>query len=100
MYEVYLKGLSSVNLGADEFEILFGLDVHLLFEILALVMVVDGFDGLLEADGDEQTDADGGDVGPEVHAAPYVDARRALTRRSHESRANRPMPCSAPNSDR
>ena len=54
------------NLGADEFKVLLGLDVHLLFEILALMVMVDGFHALLEADGDEKSDADGGDVDEEV----------------------------------
>ncbi len=35
-------------------------------ELFSFEVVVDGFDGLLEADGDEQADADGGDVEEEV----------------------------------
>jgi hypothetical protein len=46
--------------------------VHLAFEILALVVMVEGFDALLEADGDEQTDANGGDVDEEI--APGVSS--------------------------
>jgi len=34
--------------------------------VSAVMMVMDGFDGLLEADGDEQAYADGGDVEEEV----------------------------------
>ena len=40
--------------------------VELFEEFLALMMPVDGFDGLFEIDGDEQADADGGDVDEEV----------------------------------
>jgi hypothetical protein len=40
--------------------------VELFEEFLALMMPVDGFDGLFEIDGDEQADADGGDVEEEV----------------------------------
>ena len=54
------------NLGTDQVEILDGLDVHLLFEVFALMVMVDGFDALLEADGDEQANGDGGDVDEEV----------------------------------
>ena len=54
------------NLSTDEVEVLLGFDVHLTFEVLALVVVVEGFDALLEADGDEQAYADGGDVDEEV----------------------------------
>jgi hypothetical protein len=37
-----------------------------LLELLALVVMMDRLNGLLEADGDEQTDDDGGDVDEEV----------------------------------
>jgi hypothetical protein len=35
-------------------------------ELVPLLAMVDGFDGLFEADGDEETDDDGGDVNEEV----------------------------------
>ncbi len=54
------------DLSADEVEVLLRLGMHLELEILALVVVMDGFDRLLEADGDEEADADGGDVDEEV----------------------------------
>jgi hypothetical protein len=35
-------------------------------ELVALMAMMDGFDGLFEADGDEEADDDGGDVDEEV----------------------------------
>ena len=40
--------------------------VEIGFELMALMLVVKELDGLLEADSDEQTNADGGDVDEEV----------------------------------
>jgi hypothetical protein len=40
--------------------------VQVFLELVALVTVMDEFDGLLEADGDEETEDDGGDVDEEV----------------------------------
>ena len=60
-----------LELRGHELEIALGLLMHLIFEVLALMVVVQGFDGLFEADGDEEADADGGDVDEEV--APGVD---------------------------
>jgi hypothetical protein len=54
--------------------------VELFEEFLALMMPVDGFDGLFEIDGDEQADADGGDVDEEVAPGVWrcgVGGRRA-----------------------
>jgi len=42
----------------------FGVEVG--FELVALMTMMQGLNGLLEADGDEQADADGGDVDEEV----------------------------------
>jgi len=56
----------AVDVGAQEDDVAFGLGAHLLHQHLSLVAMVEGFDGLLEADGDEQADADGGDVDEEV----------------------------------
>ena len=64
--EVVTEFGGEANLRTDQVEVLHRLDVHLAFEILALMVMVDGFDALLEADGDEQADADGGDVDEEV----------------------------------
>jgi len=54
-----------------EVEIALGFVVELGFELMALMVVVESFDGLLQGDGDEEADADGGDVDEEV--APGVD---------------------------
>jgi hypothetical protein len=53
------------GLALDE-EVALGFHAHLLVELGALAAVVEGFDGLLEGDGDEEADADGGDVDEEV----------------------------------
>jgi hypothetical protein len=45
---------------------LFGFVLHGLAEIGSLVTMMDGLDGLLQADSDEQTNNDGGDVDEEV----------------------------------
>ena len=45
---------------------MFALAAKRFAEIATLVGAVDGFDGLLQADGDEQADGDGGDVNDEV----------------------------------
>lgn len=45
---------------------MFGLVVEIFLKLMALMTVVDKLDGLLEADGDEETDNDGGDVDTEV----------------------------------
>jgi hypothetical protein len=42
------------------------LGTKVFFELAALVQVVDGFDSLLEADGDEEAYRDGGDVNDEI----------------------------------
>jgi hypothetical protein len=56
----------AIDVGMKEADVAFGFNAHLLNEGVSFAAVVDGFDGLLEADGDEQTDADGGDVDEEV----------------------------------
>ena len=61
----------AVDVGAQEDDVAFGLGAHLLHHHLSLVAMVEGFDGLFKADGDEQAHADGGDVDEEI--APGVD---------------------------
>ena len=41
-------------------------DAELFAEAGSLVMAMEGFDGLLEGNGDEQADTDGGDMDEEV----------------------------------
>ena len=55
-----------LEVAVDDLEVLFGLVVEVFLELVALVAVVDGFDGLFEGDGDEEADDDGGDVDEEV----------------------------------
>jgi hypothetical protein len=50
----------------DQLEIALGFVMQLRFEFVALMIVMNGFDRLLKSDGDEQADADGGDVDEEV----------------------------------
>jgi hypothetical protein len=50
----------------DDMEVLSGFDAKVVFQLMALVTVVEGLDGLLETDGDEQADGDGGDMDEEV----------------------------------
>ena len=64
-------GLQAGDVLLDEVEVALGFVAKLRFELDALVVMMDGLDGLLEADGDEQAYADGGDVDEEV--APGVD---------------------------
>ncbi len=47
-------------------EVVFGFDAQALLELMSLMAVVGCFNRLLQTDGDEQTDADGGDVDEEV----------------------------------
>ena len=51
---------------ADQGQVVVGFDVQLFGEADDLIVMVDGFDGLLEADGDDEADDDGGDVDEEV----------------------------------
>jgi hypothetical protein len=50
----------------DQLEIALSFVVQLHFELVALMVVMNSFDGLFEANGDEQTNADSGDVDEEV----------------------------------
>lgn len=43
-----------------------GFEFEVGFELMALVEVVQGFDGLLERDGDEEAEGDGADMNPEI----------------------------------
>ena len=58
--------VAHVEVAGDDVAVVDGLGAQVGFEGDALVAVVEGFDGLLEADGDEQADDDGGDVEEEV----------------------------------
>jgi hypothetical protein len=59
-----LLGDADVVEGDAQIAETFGAEIS--FELVALMAVVDGFDGLFEADGDEQANDDGGDVDEEV----------------------------------
>jgi hypothetical protein len=50
----------------DEVEVALGFVAELGLQLDALVVMMDGLDGLLEADSDEEADTDGGDVNEEV----------------------------------
>ena len=63
--------VNAVQLGGGTAAVGVDLFAELLAGLLQLVMVVEEFDGLLEADGDEEAYDDGGDVDEEV--APGVD---------------------------
>ena len=54
------------EVAVDDLKVLFGLVMEVFLELVALMAVMEGFDGLFEADGDEETDDDGGDVDEEV----------------------------------
>jgi hypothetical protein len=54
------------EVAVDDLEVLLGLVVEVFLELVALVTVVDEFDGLLEGYGDEEADDDGDDVDEEV----------------------------------
>src|SRR5437764_4249061 len=55
-----------LEVAVDDLKVLFGLVVEVLLELVALVAVVNSFDGLLEGYGDEQANDDGGNVDEEV----------------------------------
>jgi len=59
-------GLQADQRLANDGQIALSLRAHVLGEGVTLMAMMDGFDGLLEADGDEQADDDGGDVDEEV----------------------------------
>jgi hypothetical protein len=69
--EPFRLGEEHVDIAVSDGDVELRLVAHLGDELAALVGMVDGFDGLLEADGDEETEDDGGDVDEEV--APGVD---------------------------
>jgi hypothetical protein len=56
----------AIDVGVQEADVALGFKAHLLHKDVAFVALVEGFDGLLEGDGDEEADADGGDVEEEV----------------------------------
>ena len=60
------------EVAVDDLKVLFGLVVQVFLKLVALVAVMNGFDGLLEGDGDEEAEDDCGDVDEEV--APGVAA--------------------------
>jgi hypothetical protein len=65
-----------VEIVSDDLAVTDGLGAQVGLESDALVMAVQDFDGLLEANCNEETDADGGDVDEEV--APGVGSGRGV----------------------
>jgi hypothetical protein len=66
--DVRALGLQADQGLADDGKIAFSLRAHVLCELVPLMAMMDSFDGLFEADGDEEADDDGGDVDEEVAA--------------------------------
>jgi hypothetical protein len=56
----------AIDVCAEDRDVSFGFRAHLLYQHLSLVAMVEVLDCLLEADGDEQANTDGGDVDEEV----------------------------------
>jgi hypothetical protein len=58
--------LLHLQIAIDDLQVLFGFIVEVFLKLMALMAVVNGFDGLFEAYSDEEADDDGGDVDEEV----------------------------------
>ena len=58
--------LGNCNVALDVFLVSLALPLELLLQLMALMPVVQQFDRLLEADGDDKPDHDGDDVDDEV----------------------------------
>ncbi len=58
--------LGIVDIGQRDVEVAQTFGVEVFVQLVELMAMVEVFDGLLEADGDEQADDDGGDVDEEV----------------------------------
>ena len=60
-----------MEVALDDILVVPGLGAQIRFQLMALAAVAESFDGLLEADSEEEADGDGGDVDDEV--LPGVD---------------------------
>jgi hypothetical protein len=71
LVELGLELVNTLDIRRGDTAVYFELGLHLFAGFAEFAMMVDELDGLFEADGDEQTDTDGGDVDEKV--APGVD---------------------------
>ena len=85
--EIRQSPAQTFEIAVGESPIALRLGMELLLQLIALMMVVDGFDGLLEADGDEQAHADGGDVDEEIFPAMRGFVRRMYIEHKSSPRA-------------